>query len=244
MRRYAPWMAVTALLVTLSACHDKESAPAEASASSPPAAAAAPAPEAAPAPAPAPAATEAGVEPLAAHGSAMGAPAEAPAATTPAAAPAASQAAAPAAAGPTIAFDLPKGWQSVAPQSSMRMAQATIPGSGGPGELGVFFFGPGQGGSAEANLQRWSGQFEGGAAPQRGSFTAHGFKVTWIDVAGTMEPVTMGMGPRSAQSGYRLLGGVVEGTGGPWFFKATGPDATLGPQREAFLAMLRSVRPK
>jgi hypothetical protein len=125
----------------------------------------------------------------------------------------------------------------------MRIAQATITGPGGPGELGVFYFGPGQGGSADANLARWSAQIEGGK-PERGSFKSHGFTITWIDVGGTMEPVTMGIGPRTAQSNYHLLGGVVEGTGGPWFFKATGPEATLGSQREAFLTMLRSVRLK
>lgn len=38
--------------------------------------------------------------------------------------------------------------------------------------------------------------------------------------------------------------GRVEGLGGPWFFKATGPDATVTPQREAFVTMLKSVRPQ
>jgi hypothetical protein len=54
----------------------------------------------------------------------------------------------------------------------------------------------------------------------------------------------MGMGSSSPQPGFRLLGAVVEGPGGPWFFKATGPDATLGPQKDAFVAMLKSVRAK
>jgi hypothetical protein len=52
------------------------------------------------------------------------------------------------------------------------------------------------------------------------------------------------MGSSEAVPDARLLGAVVEGPGGPWFFKATGPDSTLGPQRDAFLAMLKSVRPK
>jgi hypothetical protein len=36
---------------------------------------------------------------------------------------------------------------------------------------------------------------------------------------------------------------VVEGPGGPWFFKATGPQSTLGEEREAFREMLGSIRP-
>jgi hypothetical protein len=29
----------------------------------------------------------------------------------------------------------------------------------------------------------------------------------------------------------------------PWFFKATGPDATVTAQKDAFLGMLKSIRP-
>jgi hypothetical protein len=145
--------------------------------------------------------------------------------------------------GAGLDFDLPAGWQSEPPSSDMRLAQATIPGPAGNGQLAVFFFGPGGGGTVEANIERWVGQMEvSGAAPQPQVFEANGYRVTWIDVAGTLQPSTMGMGPSEPQPGARLLGAVVEGPGGPWFFKATGPDATLAGQREAFLTMLRSVR--
>jgi hypothetical protein len=141
-------------------------------------------------------------------------------------------------------FDLPAGWQSEAPQSSMRLAQAAIPGPGGPGQLAVFFFGPGGGGGVDANIQRWIEQMEvaPGTEPRPDSFEVNGYKVSVIDVQGTIKPSSMGMGPSTPQPDSRLLGAVVEGPGGPWFFKATGPETTLGPQREAFLAMLRSVR--
>lgn len=144
----------------------------------------------------------------------------------------------------SIDFDLPQTWQSQAPSSGMRVAQATIPGSGGPGELAVFFFGPGGGGGVEANIQRWIDQMESPAQPQPETFEANGFKVTWIDVQGTLKPSMMGSGPATPQPNSRLLGAVVEGPGGPWFFKATGPEATLGPERDAFLTMLKSVRAK
>jgi hypothetical protein len=111
----------------------------------------------------------------------------------------------------------------------------------------VFFFGPGGGGSVEANIQRWIDQME----PAKGTHPkpetlegGKGFKVTWIEVTGTLKPSSMGMGPAAEQPGSRLLGAVVEGPGGPWFFKATGPDATIAGQREAFLTMLKSVRAK
>lgn len=143
-----------------------------------------------------------------------------------------------------IDFDLPAGWQSETPQSNMRLAQAAIPGPGGPGQLTVFYFGPGGGGGVDANIQRWIEQMDvaPGTEPRPDSFEANGYRISLIDVSGTLKPSMMGTGPETPQPDSRLLGAVVEGPGGPWFFKATGPEATLGPQREAFLAMLRSVR--
>ncbi len=163
----------------------------------------------------------------------------------------AGEAAAPAPSGDAIdtdrlSFHLPAGWERSAPKSSMRIAQASIPGTGGAGELAVFYFGPGQGGGVDANIQRWIGQIEPaqGTTPAREQFQANGLTVTWVDVAGTLKPSSMGMGPSEAQPSSRLLGAVVEGPGGPWFFKATGPDATLGAQRPNFLSMLHHLQSK
>lgn len=141
-------------------------------------------------------------------------------------------------------FSLPSGWQSQPPSSNMRIAQATIPGAAGPGEFAVFYFGPGGGGSVEANIQRWIEQMESPEQPKPEIFEANGYRVTSIDVRGTLKPSMMGAGPSTPQPNSRLLGAVVEGPGGPWFFKATGPDATLTPARDAFIAMLKSVKPK
>jgi hypothetical protein len=144
----------------------------------------------------------------------------------------------------SIDFDLPKGWQSQKVTSSMRLAQAAIPGSGGPGDFAVFYFGPGGGGPVDANINRWVGQMEGTTKPTPETFEVNGYRVTWVDVKGTLKPSQMGTGPTAPVANARLFGGVVEGPGGPWFFKATGPDATLAPQRDAFVAMLKSVRGK
>ena len=143
-----------------------------------------------------------------------------------------------------IDFDLPKSWDKQSPSSSMRLAQAAIPGPGGPGDFAVFFFGPGGGGSVDANISRWVGQMETTDHPKPETFEAGGMKVTWVDVKGTLKPGQMGMSSPTAVSDARLYGAVVEGPGGPWFFKATGPDKTLAPQRDAFVTMLKSVRTK
>jgi hypothetical protein len=74
--------------------------------------------------------------------------------------------------------------------------------------------------------------------------TAHGLNVTWVEVAGTMKPSTVGMGPTTAQPGSRLLGAVVEGPGGPWYLKLIGPDATVAAARSSFLDLLRGLKPR
>lgn len=144
-----------------------------------------------------------------------------------------------------LRFELPSSFEREPPASPMRLAQAVIAGEAGPGELAVFHFGAGQGGGVEANFERWLAQVErppGAAEPNRGSFEAGELNVQWIEAAGTMLPSGMGTGPKEPQPGSRLLGAVVEGAGGPWFFKLTGPDATVAAAREPFLAMLRGAR--
>jgi hypothetical protein len=154
--------------------------------------------------------------------------------------------AAPAAEESDLDFKLPAGWESQ-PASGMRLAQASIPNTNGAGQLAVFYFGPGGGGDVESNIQRWVSQMQpaAGTQPERQSFeTPNGFRVTWVDVVGTLLPSTMGTGPTTPQPDFRLLGAVVEGPGGPWFFKATGPKEPLAAEREHFLEMLRNAQAK
>jgi len=141
-----------------------------------------------------------------------------------------------------IRYDLPDGWMRQAPSSSMRLDQASIPGAGGEGQLAVYFFGVGGGGGVDANLERWAAQVEHEGEPVRETFDVNGYQVTTIEVAGTLLPSGMSSGPSTPQPDSILYAAVVEGTGGPWFFKATGPKATMAPQKDAFVGMLKSVR--
>lgn len=145
--------------------------------------------------------------------------------------------------GDPIQWALPPGWQAEPPANPMRMAQASIPGPGGEAELAIFHFGPGGGGGVQANLDRWVGQMEGAAQPEGGNFESGPYRVSWITAAGTYDPGAMGMAASEPKPGWRLLGAVVEGEGGPWFFKMVGPDATVEAAREEFFTLLRTVRP-
>ena len=146
---------------------------------------------------------------------------------------------------PGATVDRPDGWAFRQPSSSMRLAEAEIPGPGGPALLTVFFFGAGGGGGVDANLQRWAGQIEldPGSTPERGGFEVNGYSVSVIEAVGTLLPSRMGGGPSEPAPGSKLLGAVIEGPGGPWFFKVTGPTDTVSAAAPAFEAMLQSVRP-
>ncbi len=65
-----------------------------------------------------------------------------------------------------------------------------------------------------------------------------------MEAKGTLTPSPMSMqgGSQAAQEGSMLLGAVVEGPGGPWFFKLTGPEQTVEPQKDAFLQMIKGMK--
>lgn len=131
---------------------------------------------------------------------------------------------------------LPAEWEFQQPSSAMRIFQASLPGSGGFAELTVFH---GFGGGVEANLQRWIAQIElePGTEPQQAHL--HGsLHTTWVYVTGTLKPSGMGTGPSEPTPNSAILGAVVEGEGGPWYFKFTGPKATLSERKEEILGFL------
>ena len=69
------------------------------------------------------------------------------------------------------------------------------------------------------------------------------FPTQLVSVTGTYDGgMTMTAAPAEARVGHMLLGGIVDGPDAPWFFKFTGPEATVRQNRDAFVDMLRSVR--
>lgn len=148
--------------------------------------------------------------------------------------------------GTQLVWDLPPGWEEVPPASNMRLAQYRV---GDGGECIVFYFGPGQGGDPMANVRRWAGQFtqpDGSPSQDLAEVTTlegTTVPVMIVEVSGTYDGgMTMTAAPASPQPGYMLLGGIAEGPDAPWFFKFTGPEATISAERDAFVDMMRSIR--
>ncbi len=151
----------------------------------------------------------------------------------------------------TLRWTDPSSWRRGTPSSTMRRAQYVIPGASpnSDGELTVFWFGAGQGGSIESNLTRWYGQFEqpdgrpSSAVATRESRTSHGLTVTVTRVEGRFAAGSMGMpgaAPTAPRDGYALLAAIVETPNGPWFFKMTGPRATVTSAGAAFDELVSS----
>jgi hypothetical protein len=130
----------------------------------------------------------------------------------------------------------------------MRAATYTIPPASGDtasAECVVYFFGAGQGGSVQANLDRWKGQMVApGGKPTDARLakqTIHGLAVTTIDVAGDYSGMGGPTAPsKSVQNNYRLLGAIIQGPGGNVFIKFTGPAQTIAASRAQFEQLLNS----
>ena len=142
-----------------------------------------------------------------------------------------------------VTWDVPATW-SAQPERAMRVATYELPGNGAaPGECAVFHF-PATGGSVEANISRWARQFEGSVAPTIETREVAGLSVTLVSISGTyLAPGGPMMKSTGKKPDYQLFGAIVPAPQGNVFFKATGPAATLAANREAFDALVASVRP-
>jgi hypothetical protein len=145
-----------------------------------------------------------------------------------------------------LAYDAPKEWKVVEPTSSMRLAQWS---TGAGSEIVIFYFGEGQGGSVEANLDRWYGQFQqpdGTPTRERAKVTrsrAGELAITKADVEGTyVAPVRPGASDRHHQPGYRMIAAVVEGPSGPWFLRFLGPANEVAEGASLFDGFLSGLR--
>lgn len=141
----------------------------------------------------------------------------------------------------------PPGWKAEAPRPMRAATYRIAPAAGdkADAECAIYFFGPGQGGSAEANIERWKNQVLGAdgkpARAKIGRRTIHGLPVTTINSSGTY--TGMG-GPMAATQtlsrNYRLIGAIVEGPEGNVFLKFAGPARTVEQNEPKFERLLNS----
>ena len=143
----------------------------------------------------------------------------------------------------------PPAMWSVSPSaSSMRVVTYKVPAAASDaegGEVAVFYFGPGQGGGTQANVDRWIAQFrpeKGSAGPGKPVSSKVGnIAVTIVTTEGTYSSGMPG-GAMTPKPGWALRGGIAEGPQGPVFFKLVGPKKTVVTATPAFDAFLKTLK--
>jgi hypothetical protein len=152
----------------------------------------------------------------------------------------------------TYQSSVPDAWVAEPPKSEMRQLQFKVPappgGEGGDGaEFVVYFFGPGQGGTLEANIERWQSQFQGpDGAPVEPTVTQIGTETipaTLVELRGSYGR-SVGMGPGDdVQTDRMLLAGVIETPEGNLFPQMHGPAELVAAQRDGFVAFVKGIQP-
>jgi hypothetical protein len=137
---------------------------------------------------------------------------------------------------PAIDWTVPTGWQALPNASPMRLATYKVDGAA---ELSVAR----AGGSVDANVQRWAGQFDGSPKPDRSEREVHGLNVTVVHLAGTFLGGGMGGTAPEKRDGWAMLAAIVQSPGSPYFFKLLGPKEQVDRARAGFDALIASVSP-
>lgn len=141
---------------------------------------------------------------------------------------------------PMAAADLhwqaPAGWKEL-PASGMRRASFQVPGPAGAGDLSVVVL-PGPAGGTLANINRWRGQLG------LGEFSAADLQAQSKRASSPAGPlVVVDFAGNGSNSGTRLLAAILETPQQTWFFKLTGPEATVAGSRRGFMEFIAGLHP-
>ena len=153
-----------------------------------------------------------------------------------------------------LRFRAPDGWTTEKASSAMRVAQYKLPKADGDTEdasLVLYYFGANQGGTPQANIDRWIGQIQqpdgsdSKSKAKTDSLTVNGLKVTTVDVTGTYTAeMAPGSGTFHKDENYRLRAAVIETPKGNYFVKLAGPAKTIARWDQAYNDYLKSFELK
>jgi hypothetical protein len=151
-----------------------------------------------------------------------------------------------------LKFTIPSKWRIEPVESPARGGQWRVPplhGEGEGGEVVVFYFGPGLGGTPKENIEAWIGTMfnaEGHpAAAEVKHRVAGGLKISQVVIFGTYNQVISLPGvPPQPKSNYGLLGAVIENPQGNIYWRFTGPEALVTANLPLFNKVVDSVKPQ
>lgn len=152
-------------------------------------------------------------------------------------------------AGGSFSLAAPEGWKRVQPKSGIVETEFEIPSEGdlAAGRMTVM----GAGGTVQANVDRWIGQFaqpDGSPTKDKTStkeLKLAGCAVTMVDIPGTYKDMPGGPfagGKTVERPDYRMLAAIIETPeGGNYFLKFYGPAATVAKYADGFKAMIEGL---
>lgn len=145
-------------------------------------------------------------------------------------------------------FEAPSSWKKVPPKVNFIHADFTIPKTEGDVRDGRISFSH-VGGSTDANLDRWVGQFknvdpEDTKQVEKTTKEIDGQKVHFVRISGTFLDSAGGpFGPKTERENYILVGAAVESESGTnVYIKAYGPEKTMKANKKAIGELFESMK--
>lgn len=136
----------------------------------------------------------------------------------------------------------PATWKWYPPETGMRAANFVLPAESGDNQAHLVIF-QNIGGSPEANVQRWIGQFrnpDGGQVDaQSEKITVNGMEITLAEIRGDH----MRMGAQWYTPDQTMLAAVLQAPQGPVQMLLTGPSETVERHRAGWNELIQGIRP-
>ena len=140
-----------------------------------------------------------------------------------------------------ITLQAPPGWTRKPAGSQFVLAEFILPRAEGDDADGRLTIST-AGGSVEANIDRWKGQFQQPTASKQDVVDIAGLKATIVDLSGDFNDQRGPFAPAERRTGYRMIAAVVPVDGQLHFIKATGPQKTIASHADAIHEFIRSTR--
>ncbi len=137
-----------------------------------------------------------------------------------------------------ITLTIPAGWAEQPPPNDIIQAEYQITAPAGAIRVTM----SSAGGSPEANIQRWHGQFSKGPddpEPQQETVSIDGQEATLVELFGTFRD---GFGGRGEQRNHCMLGAVIPTGPANFFIKMTGPREAVMSHRDEFRTLVTTAK--
>ena len=148
--------------------------------------------------------------------------------------------------GPDLTMTVPAEWTRKTPRVRIVEHEFAIPAAQEDKEEGRMTV-MAAGGSVDANVQRWLGQFsqpDGSSTGDKAKVEKKqvaGQEVTLVDVTGTYRDSRGPFAPAVERPGYRMLGAVIPTSRGTYFVKFYGPQKTVAAHEKPFIKMIEGI---